>query len=61
MSRAQREACAAKLPPAAAEQFLALLDEAAALFNASAEARREAWKLYRSFVPNAAPKKGDKA
>jgi hypothetical protein len=47
MSRAQVEACAARLAPADAAQFQAQMAAAAALFVQAVELRRKAWQFYR--------------
>ena len=48
MSRAQIDSCAARLTPADAAQFRALLAASAALFGQAVQLRRQAWVLYRA-------------
>lgn len=51
MSRRQQDACAARMPPAQAVEFLDLLSAADALFMSSVRLRRRAWTMYRETVP----------
>jgi hypothetical protein len=51
VSRAQIDACAARLQPADAAQFRALLMASAALFGQAVQLRRQAWDIYRQAVP----------
>lgn len=60
MSRAQIDSCAARLTPADAAQFRALLAASAALFGQAVLLRRQAWDIYRDAtgtVKQAATKK----
>lgn len=53
MSKRQKDACAARMAPAKAAEFLDLLAASDSLFATSVRLRRKAWELYRQEVPDA--------